>query len=135
KALRVSVSALLLVAAMTGIAQEPTAPSDASPKPTAGDTYPENLNYIGGDTSMPLMSDSPIPANNPYHKALWERGVALRVIAQAVYTQNTLHAPVAADHQVYVGQRPFQIGMVQPMLSADLRQLHLKHAQLFIGGD
>jgi porin len=84
---------------------------------------------------MPAMADSPIPADNPYHKALWDRGIALRVITQTVYTQNTLHAPVAADDQVYVGQRPFQIGMVQPIFSADLRQLHLRQAQLYIGGD
>ncbi|MBS1803741.1 MAG: carbohydrate porin [Acidobacteria bacterium] len=128
--------ALLLTTAVSCIGQQPeTAQPDASPKPALAAKYPENLNYIGGDTSMPPMSDSPVSASNPFHKAVWERGVALRVIAQAVYTQNTLHAPVAADEQVYVGQLPFQIGMVQPILSADLRQLHLKQAQLYIGGD
>ena len=135
KARRVFLLAALLGAATAGNAQQPdSTPAAAAPAPAA-DSYPENLNYIGGDTSMPPMSDSPIRADNPYHKALWDMGVALRVIAQAVYTQNTLHAPVAADDQVYVGERPFQIGMVQPILSADLRQLHLKRAQLYVGGD
>jgi hypothetical protein len=42
---------------------------------------------------MPPMADSPIAADKPYHKALWDKGVALRVIAQTVHTQNMLHAP------------------------------------------
>lgn len=135
KAWSVLLLALLLVRATAGIAQQPKdSAANSGPAPAAVRS-PEELNYIGGDTSMPPMTDSPISADNPYHKALWSKGVALRVIAQAVYTQNTLHAPAAADEQVYVGQRPFQIGMIQPILSADLRQLHLKQAQLYIGGD
>lgn len=135
RARRVSLLALLLVTAMGCMAQQPEAArTESAPRPVAVQS-PEGLNYIGGDTSMPPMADSPISAENPWHKALWDRGVALRVIAQAVYTQNTLNPPVAADDQVYVGERPFQIGMVQPILSADLRQLHLKQAQLYIGGD
>lgn len=124
-----------LLAATAGYAQEPdAAPTSAPPRPGTV-KYPEELNYLGGDTSMPSLADSPLPADNPYHKALWDKGVALRVIATASYTQNTLHAPVAADDQVYVGERPFENGMIQPLLSADLRQLHLKQAQLFLGGD
>lgn len=126
--------ALLLAVAATCIAQQPDVTSAPRP-PVKTNRSPEDLNYVGGDTSMPPMTDSPIPANNPYHKALWDKGVALRLIAQALYTQNTLSAPVSADDQVYVGERPFEVGMVQPILSADLRQLHLKQAQLYMGGD
>jgi porin len=132
---RVLLLALWITTAMACMSQQPEiAPTEAAPQPPSVRT-PEDLNYVGGDTSMPPMSDSPISADSPYRTALWSRGVALRVIAQAVYTQNTLHAPVAADDQVYVGERPFEIGMIQPILSADLRQLHLKQAQLYIGGD
>jgi porin len=132
---RVFLLASLFATAMACAAQPPEIAQTEKAPPPAAVRSSEDLNYVGGDTSMPPMADSPISADNPYHKALWGRGVALRVIAQAVYTQNTLHAPVAADDQVYVGERPFQIGMIQPILSADLRQLHLKQAQLYVGGD
>ena len=50
------------------------------------------------------------------------------------YTQNMLDWPVPADEQVYVGQRAFESSFVQPILAADLRQLHLQHAQFYLGG-
>lgn len=134
KARHVFLLASLLAPALTCMAQQPEIAPTEVPPPAAVRS-PEDLNYIGGDTSMPPMADSRISAQNPYPMALWDRGVALRVIAQTVYTQNTLYAPVAADDQVYVGERPFQIEMVQPIFSADLRQLHVKQAQLYIGGD
>lgn len=128
--------ALMSAMAVAGTAQQQTEQTTVAAGVSSADARSlEDLNYAGGDTTMPPMADSPVSAENPYHKALWAKGIAVRVIAQAVYTQNTLHAPVAADDQVYVGERPFEIGMVQPILSADLRQLHLKHAQLYIGGD
>lgn len=123
---------LLLLTAVTAAAQMPEG-KNASPIAPAPLHSVEELNYIGGDASMPPMADSLIPAQNPYHKALWDKGVAIRLISQAQYTQNTLSAPVKADDQVYVGEHPFEIGMVQPILSSDLRQLHLKQAQLYIG--
>ena len=94
----------------------------------------EDLNYLGGDAAMPPMADSVITTDNAYHKALWDKGVAFRLISQAQYTQNIIDAPVAADSQVYLGQRPFEIGMIQLILTTDLRQLHLKQAQLYMGG-
>lgn len=122
---------LLLVGAATGAAQ---GTDKDELKPEAIASAPEEaLNYIGGETSMPPMADSLVAPQQAWHRALWDKGIALRVIAQAQYTQNTLQAPVRADDQVYVGERPFQLGMVQPILTADLRQLHLKHAQLYMG--
>ena len=128
-------SLLLLILSSIGLAQKPV---DAAGMVSAGSKpaqSAEGLNYLGGDTTMPPMTDSAISTSNPWHRSLWSHGVAMRLITQAVYTQNTLSAPVAADSQVYVGERPFENGMAQPILSADLRQLHLKHAQLYIGGD
>lgn len=55
------------------------------------------------------------------------------MISGAGYSQNVLRAPVPADEQVYVGEHPFGRIMVQPILTSDLRQLHLKKAQLYIG--
>jgi porin len=61
-------------------------------------------------------------------------GLAHRVISQVQYVQNVLDAPVPADEQVYVGQRPFESAMVQPIVAWDLRQVHLHQAQLYMGG-
>jgi porin len=94
----------------------------------------EDLNYLGGDAAMPAFSDSVISAESSYRKALFSKGLALRIISQVQYVQNVLDAPVSAHYQVYVGQRPFEGAMVQPILVSDLRQLHLRNAQLYLGG-
>ncbi len=83
---------------------------------------------------MPSLSDSIIGLDSTFRQTLFKEGLALRVISQAQYAQNILDAPVPADEQVYVGQRPFESAMVQPILTSDLHQLHLRHAQLYMGG-
>lgn len=102
--------------------------------PTPATRSMEGLNYLGGDASMPLFSDSMIGADSGFRRALFRKGVAFRVITGPRYTQNVLAAPVPADQQVYVGQRAFENMFVQPIVSFDLRQLHLRHAQLYMGG-
>jgi porin len=94
----------------------------------------EGLNYLGGDAAMPPFSDSVIDVNSRFRQAMLRRGMAFRVITGIKYTQNTLLAPVAPDSQVYVGQRPFATTYLQPILASDLRQLHLRQAQLYMGG-
>ena len=102
-----------------------------SPKPGE---YPvaersiEDLNYLGGDAAMPPFSDSIIDINSEFRQALFRKGLAFRVITGPQYTQNFLDAPVPADEQVYVGQRAFEAMFAQPILSSDLRQLHLRRA-------
>lgn len=81
---------------------------------------------------MPSFSDR-IEIDPAFHRALLRKGMAFRIITGMQYTQNTLDAPVAADAQVYVGQRPFESIYVQPILTADLRQLDLSNAQLYVG--
>jgi porin len=103
-----------------------------SPKP-AGRSI-EDLNYLGGDAAMPPFSDSVIDVDSGFRRALLSKGIAFRVISGIQYTQNMLDAPVSADEQVYVGQRSFESSFVQPILAADLHQLHLKHAQFYLGG-
>lgn len=94
----------------------------------------ESLNIPGGDASLPPLSDSAINANSPFRQALWHHGAALRLINTMRYVQNTLQTPVSADQQVYVGQHPFEGEMVNPILTWDLRQAGLKHAQLDLSG-
>ena len=107
-----------------------------SPKPgehpDAGRSI-EDLNYLGGDAAMPPFSDSIIDINTKFRQAMFRKGLAFRVITGPQYTQNLLDAPVPADEQVYVGQRAFESMFAQPILSSDLRQLHLRSAQLYMG--
>ena len=93
-----------------------------------------DLNYIGGDAHVPSLTDSIIDIHSVYRQALLRKGMAFRVVLQTQYIQNLLRAPVSADEQVYVGQRPFESQMIQPIFTSDLRQLHLKKAQLYMGG-
>jgi porin len=102
-----------------------------SPKPVVRSI--EDLNYLGGDAAMPPFSDSIIDINSKFRQAMFRKGLAFRVITGPQYTQNLLDAPVPADEQVYVGQRAFESMFVQPILSADLRQLRLRSAQLYMG--
>jgi porin len=46
------------------------------------------------------------------------------------YSQNLLDGPVPTGQQVYIGQRPTFISGVNPIFTADLRQLRLRQAQL-----
>ncbi len=94
----------------------------------------EDLNYLGGDTVMPPFSESPIDMHSWSRQALLSKGIALRVISTEAYNQNVLNRPVATDDQAYVGQRPFESAMLQPILTADLRQLHLQHTQFYLAG-
>ena len=94
----------------------------------------EDLNFLGGDAAMPPFSDSIIDLDSEFRQALYRKGVAFRVITGMQYTQNMLDAPVPADDQAYVGQRAFGASFAQPILVSNLQQLHLKHAQLYMGG-
>ncbi|MDE3188660.1 MAG: carbohydrate porin [Acidobacteriota bacterium] len=127
-------ASLVLFAGISGSAQATGSDRTLPEAPTQAAYSIEDLNYIGGEATMPSFSDSVIDVHSKFRQALFRKGLALRVITQAQYAQNMLDAPVPADEQVYVGQRPFEGAMVQPILTADLRQLHLQHAQLYLGG-
>jgi porin len=94
----------------------------------------EDLNLIGAETEMPPFSDSPIKINSGFRQRLWSEGVLLRVVLQSQYAQNTLQAPVPAHDQTYVGEHPFEGAMTNGTITADLRQLHLQHTQLYVCG-
>src|SRR5664279_4266964 len=124
---------ILLCCGMATSAQDsnPDQPIPETPAPV--DRSIEDLNYLGGDAAMPPFSDSIIDINSDYRQAMFRKGLAFRVITGANYTQNLLDAPVPADDQLYVGQRAFGASFAQPILTADLRQLHLHNAQLYMG--
>jgi porin len=126
--------ALMLCAGILSNAQSKDANQGLPDSPTPAERSIEDLNYLGGDAAMPPFSDSVIDVDSGFRRALFRKGVAFRVITGPQYTQNMLDAPVPADEQVYVGQRAFESSFVQPILSADLHQLHLQHAQLYMGG-
>jgi porin len=94
----------------------------------------EDLNLLGADVFMPPFAESVIDVNSRFRAGLARRGLALRVIAGVQYTQNILDSPVPADEQVYVGQRPYEGTLLQGIFTSDLRQLHLRNAQLNISG-
>lgn len=101
--------------------------------PVAAQRSIESLNYLGGEAAMPPFSDSVIDLHSRFRQAMLRNGLAFRVITGMQYTQNMLGAPVTPDAQVYVGQRAFETTYVQPILAADLRQLHMRQAQLYAG--
>lgn len=102
--------------------------------PQASERSIEDLNLIGAETEMPPFSDSPISINSRFRQRLWSKGVLLRVVLQSQYAQNTLQVPVPADDQTYVGEHPFDGAMTNGTITADLRQLHLQHTQLYVCG-
>ncbi len=126
--------ALLLCGGISSNAQSNDASQGLPDSPPPAQRSIEGLNYLGGEAAMPPFSDSLIDINSRFRQGLLRKGLAFRVISGAQYTQNMLDAPVPADDQVYVGQRPFETAFVQPILSSDLRQLHLHRAQLYMGG-
>src|SRR6516164_6596141 len=125
---------LVLFAGVSARAQATEDASNIPEAPAPATSSIEALNYVGGDTSMPSFSDSAINVNSEFRGAMLRKGMALRLIAQGQYAQNMLDAPVGTQSQVYVGQRAFTGAMLQPILTADLRQLHLRNAQLYLGG-
>ncbi len=126
--------ALMLCGAIVSNAQSNEASQRLPDSPTPAERSIEGLNYLGGDAAMPPFSDSIIHVDSAFRNGLFRKGLAFRVITGPQYTQNMLDSPVSAEDQVYVGQRAFESSFVQPILSSDLRQLHLQHAQLYMGG-
>jgi porin len=117
-----------------GAAQVKSANEKPGNAPVVAERTIEDMNYLGGEAAMPPFSDSLIDLKSSFRQSMLHNGLAFRVIAGMQYTQNTLDAPVPADAQVYVGERPFASSFVQPILAWDLRQLHLRRAQLYAGG-
>ena len=82
---------------------------------------------------MPPFTDTILGADSGFRRALCSKGIVLRNDSILNYTQDILNAPVAADQQEYIGERPFGRLMANPMLTYDMRDLHLHDAELFVG--
>lgn len=132
----VIVFGILLFLAATGnaTAQASANPPNLPVAPAPAHHSLDDLNYLGGDAEVPALADAVIPPHSAFRQALLKKGMAFRVVLQTTYSQNMLKAPVPPDQQVYVGQRAFESQMVQPIFTADLKQLHLRDAQLYMGG-
>lgn len=94
----------------------------------------EDLNLKGAAADNPPFSDTQLGVDSRFRQQMFRHGLLFRMSVSGGYIQNTLAAPVAADQQNYTGQREFFSYSVNPVLSADLRQLGLRRTQLNING-
>jgi porin len=94
----------------------------------------EDLNLKGAAADNPPFTDTLFGVDTVFRRSLLEHGLLFRMSANGAYIQNTLQPPVAADAQNYTGQRQFFDYSLNPVLSADLRQLGFHKAQLNING-
>jgi porin len=113
------------------LAQNDSASAPAAKATTTEPPGMENLNLLGADISMPPFPETILGATSEYRRALYSKGFLLRSNSTLMYSQNTLNPPVPADQQVYMGDREFSRGMLNPMLTYDMRDFHLHDAQLY----
>jgi porin len=114
-------------------AHETTAQETASDTKAEPERKVEDLNLIGAAVTMPAFSDTVFGTESGFRRALFSKGMALRVNVVPRYSQNLFDRPVPAGQQAYIGQRPTFISGVNPIFTADLRQLGLGQAQLNVG--
>lgn len=122
-----------------------TGSSAAGERPTGGDspaapgpaTRPErsieDLNLIGAAVTMPPLADSVLGVDSRLRRPMARHGLLLRVNIVPRVSANLLDEPAPAGQQVYIGHRPTLISGVNPIFTADLRQLGLRQAQLHAG--
>lgn len=101
-----------------------------SPEPTRS---MEHLNLVGAAVTMTAISDTLLGDESGFRQALFRHGILFRVNVIPRISVNLFDRPVAAAQQSYIGQRPTWITGVNPILTADLRQLGLRNAQLHAG--
>ncbi len=114
-------------------AQGATAAGGAAPPEAPVERTIEDLNLVGAAVTMPAFSDTVFGVDSAFRRALFSRGMALRVNIVPRYSQNLLDAPAPPGEQVYIGHRPTFISGFNPIFTADLRQLGLRQAQLNVG--
>ncbi len=94
----------------------------------------EGLELRDTVTTRPAYSETLLGTQSAFRRDLFRYGLALSLDTVQQYTQNSLAAPVSADQQAYVGQRPFEEFAEIPVLSYNLRQFHLSDAQFHMEG-
>lgn len=120
------------VAPCQAVAEDPQAVASDSRNQPARSI--EDLNLKGAAAENPPFTDTVLGAGSAFRRSLFSHGLLLRMTASGAYIQNTLEPPVAAPAQAYTGQREFGEYSLNPVLTADLRQLGLHKAQLTING-
>lgn len=130
---RTLIAAVLLSSVSALCRGQGTTASSVLPQTPATEYSIEDLNLVGGSATMPLVSDTLLGTESGFRRTLFSEGILLRANVLPRFSVNLLDAPVPADQQVYIGQRPTWITGLNPILTADLRQLHLRNAQLNIG--
>jgi porin len=123
----------LLSWATTLCSAQSAPPSPIVPETPAAQRSIEDLNLTGADVAFPQFSDTVLGVESGFREALYSKGMLLRIDFSQSVTVNLLDGPVPAGQQVYIGQRPTSIGHMNPIFTADLRQLHLQGAQFNIG--
>ena len=88
---------------------------------------------MGAAATMTRISDTLLGTESGFRRALFGKGILIRANVLPRFSVNLLDGPVPANQQVYIGQRPTWITGLNPILTADLRQLGLSNAQLHIG--
>jgi porin len=94
----------------------------------------EDLNLVGAETAMPPFVESPIDIDSGFRQELFRKGIALRGVLQGQYAQNALREPVPTNQQTYAGEHEYGGAMTNWTLTSDLRQLNLRHTQIYICG-
>jgi porin len=111
-----------------------TVPAAINPDTAPAQHSVEDLNLVGAAVTMPQISDTLLGVESDFRRALFSEGILVRANVLPRVSVNLLDSAVPSGEQAYVGQRPTWITGVNPILTADLRQLHLNNAQLNIGG-
>jgi porin len=125
-------SLLSLLSALCNAQTSPAAGAASGAQALAGYSI-EGLNLVGAPVTMPLISDTLLGVESDFRRTLFSKGVLLRANVLPRISANLLDPPAPPDQQAYIGHRPTWITGVNPILTADLRQLHLRNAQLNIG--
>ena len=107
--------AFMLSAVSAGYARNRTAPATPQYVSQENACPMGDLNFAGGDATMPPFSDSVVNPNSEFRRALCNKGMALRFVVLGQYVQNMLMGPVSAGEQAYVGERPFGWALVNPI--------------------
>jgi porin len=114
-------------------AESATASGGVPPPEAPAERTIEDLNLIGAAVTMPAFSDTVLGVDSGLRRALFRHGMALRVNIVPRVSVNLLDEPAPPGEQAYIGHRPTFISGVNPIFTADLRQLGLRQAQLNVG--
>ena len=130
---RALVTLVFLSSASVSYAQDTSRQAVPPPGPVAAERSIEDLNLLGAAVSNPPFTDTILGADSAFRRVLFQHGLALRANVVPRFTVNLLDGPVPEAEQRYIGHRPTFIWGLNPVFTADLRQLRLEHAQLNVG--